>query len=227
MLGDLLERLEADYASEEGDQLRQGQENLLRRLADHTLLSELAEDGFTGPRYEMFEADLAAYGYPVMLSWIRKRRIYSLCARQGRPLQPLEADAELLSTSFNERLGLAVETVAEALKFFRDHALMQRKWSIEGGASIKTYFVGACLLAFPNVYRRWSGERAKWRQAHSVAAAFEDDRCVMDHIRDPAETATLKLMAQQAMDEMPPDTREIAELVLDGHTHAEIGQQLG
>ena len=47
-------------------------ENLARREADHELISTLARSGFAGPAQDvMFEAELAAYGYPVMMAWTR------------------------------------------------------------------------------------------------------------------------------------------------------------
>ncbi len=59
------------------------------------------------------------------------------------------------------RFELAAESVATALRVFHRYALVGEGWSAEGGASLRTFFVGDCLRAFPTVYRRWCAEQGK------------------------------------------------------------------
>ena len=40
----------------------------------------------------------------------------------------------------------------------------------EKGASLRTYFLGGCVLAFPNVLRQWRNDRRRYQQA---ATAFD------------------------------------------------------
>ncbi|WP_199443573.1 hypothetical protein [Umezawaea beigongshangensis] len=51
--------------------------------------------------------------------------------------------------------------MATALRVFHRYALVGEGWSAEGGASLRTFFVGDCLRAFPTVYRRWCAEQGK------------------------------------------------------------------
>ncbi len=44
-------------------------------------------------------------------------------------------------------------TVAKALPRFKEHALAGGGLRFEGGASLPTYFTGACLYIFPNEFR--------------------------------------------------------------------------
>jgi DNA-directed RNA polymerase specialized sigma24 family protein len=83
-----------------------------------------------------------------------KGTIFLRCAEKGigqlpRPSTTLEpADAA----------EIACETVAEAIKSFRKRVLIPGKWDMTRGASLNTFFVGHCVLRFPNVYRRWYRE---------------------------------------------------------------------
>jgi hypothetical protein len=55
----------------------------------------------------------------------------------------------------DEVAELANETVAKALAHFRRDVLMKGKWDHRRGATLRTYFIGQCLIRFPNIYRRW------------------------------------------------------------------------
>ena len=106
------------------------------------------------------------YGYPVILAWLRRGTILEKhCTDRGRPLHPSDMDREILEREFEERLDLALETVAEDLRFFRDGVLRAEWWSFEGGATLTTYFIGACLLVFPNVFLRWQADERRWHRA--------------------------------------------------------------
>jgi len=214
----------------ESTQQRAMAENLARREADRELISALARVGFTGPTQEMFEAELAAYTYPVMMAWTRTGEIIKRCKQKGRPLGICDTDA---GWSRDDRCELSTETVARALVFFRKKVLLAGVWDHTRGATIKTYFVGACLFQFPNVYQRWNTERRSWQ-----------DRCavVVDDPEDPAglrrlgsddnteEHAIARHQLQQVMTELKdsyPDLRQVVQLQLLGYTCAQAAAHLG
>lgn len=58
----------------------------------------------------------------------------------------------LLDDNGDTIMGLARETAAAALHFFRFKVLMKGKWDAAKGASLATFFVGQCRLQFANVY---------------------------------------------------------------------------
>jgi hypothetical protein len=220
-----------ELTRQQRDQARRAAENLARRDKDQEKLNNLAAQGFTGPEYEIFAGELAAYAYPVLLAWLRRAVIYKYCADRGRPVKPTDADRNALAGSFDERLQLALETVAEALTFFRSYVLNGKRWSYDGGASLTTYFIGSCLFAFPNVFRRWQGEQRRWRQA----TAIEMLNCPQARGRtladqpgtDPADLAVGRAVVADALNAMPPDTRAAAALILDDQSFAEAAEHLG
>jgi DNA-directed RNA polymerase specialized sigma24 family protein len=232
---DLLTETEAQVDHEEGlprkdrDQMRRAAESLARREQDQEKLSSLALTGFTGPEYEIFAGELAAYGYPVILAWLRRGMIFKYCADRGRPVRPTDTDRELLADSFEERLQLALETVAAALTFFRTHVLVGKRWSYDGGATLTTYFVGACLFAFPNVFRKWQGEQRRWRGGVNIEMLnCPDGSPTANHPgSDPADIAAARATVRDELNAMPPDTRAAAALILDDLTFAEAGALLG
>ena len=208
----------------ERERARRAAENLARRGEDQEKLNDLALRGFTGPEYEIFVGELAAYAYPVLLAWLRRAVIFKYCADRGRPVKPTDADRDVLASSFNERLQLSLETVAEALTFFRRYVLYGRRWSYDGGASVTTYFIGSCLFAFPNVFRRWQGEQRRWRQATAVEMLNCPEgrgRTLADQPgTDPADRVVGRASVVDALNAMPPATRAAAALVIDGQSFA-------
>jgi len=211
------------------DQARRAAENLARREKDLDKLNSLALQGFTGPDYEIFAGELAAYGYPVILAWLRRGVIFRYCADRGRPLSPTDSDRDVLADSFEERLQLALETAAEALTFFRKYVLLGGRWSYDGGATLTTYFVGACLFAFPNVFRRWQAERRRWGQAVAVEMLnCPDGRTLATRPgSDPAHIAASRDVVMGELNAMPDETRAAAALILDDLSFAEAGTRLG
>lgn len=125
-----------------------------QRIADDVnLITWLALNGFEGPSYEEFASELAKYGFAVIKAWIMKGMIFARCREKGLgglPEPPLGALTERGVAD-----ELASETVAKALRHFRDDVLMTGRWDPTRGASIKTFFIGQCLIRFPNIYRSW------------------------------------------------------------------------
>lgn len=120
----------------------------LERLAeDKELVETLVWRGYRGADWIAFRRALAEYGYQVVLAWCLSGKIFVECARKGfgairRPPRPIDHD---------DATELACETVAASLVYFRDRVLVPRSWDPARGASLKTFFVGACVLVFANV----------------------------------------------------------------------------
>ena len=102
---------------QERDEARRAAESLARRLEDQAQVNALFADDFTGPEYELLAGELAAYGYPVILAWIRRGTIWGHCASRGRKVSPTDAEREILERDFDERLQLALDTTVDALTF--------------------------------------------------------------------------------------------------------------
>jgi DNA-directed RNA polymerase specialized sigma24 family protein len=127
-----------------------------RRDADSALYRRIVDAGFAGWEYERLRDDLVAYGIAVCEAWLLTGVMFRQCAERGRPVGSRPTD-----WSPEDRHELALETVANALKSFL-HALEKGDWDPDAGASLRTYFIGRCVLVFPNVFRTWERERDRW-----------------------------------------------------------------
>jgi hypothetical protein len=178
-----------------------------RLVADQDLVTRLGLQGFQGPEYDVFATELAKYGLAVIRGWLFRRVIFAKCRERGfGGLPEPPADALRDRDTVEE---LACETVAVALVHFRDDVLLVGRWVSSGGATLKTYFIGQCLIRFPNVYRRWLREvpREPAVDPHQVPALDESTvdgperqtldrvevRRLLGHIDDPRVKEALVL----------------------------------
>ena len=143
---------------------RQLEESLRRRAADQRLRDELATHNFSGPQYQQFERELVRYGTSVLRAWMYTGYVFKLASSRGYCLRPSEVELGALHRESDVREELANMTVAVALPKFRQRALIDGGWRPDGGASLSTYFTGACLAVFPNEFRRWRVQVEKWRR---------------------------------------------------------------
>jgi hypothetical protein len=128
-----------------------------QRSADVQLVERLRVRGFAGPEYDRFEERLARYGFQMIGTWVRSRRIFALCAEKKIKVARLAPDEVWSDDDVEE---LVKDTVARALVLFERDGLHSGGWRPDGRASLATYFLeAACLTAFAEVYRRRYGGR--------------------------------------------------------------------
>lgn len=196
-----------------------------RRAADEQLLKYLARDGFEGRDYERFQNQLVRYALSVLCAWLHSGHVFHLTARQGIGLRPTEAEREDLRRDSDLREELAGLIVARTLPAFRQNALIEGGWTYDGGASVTTYFMGACLVAFPNEFRAYRAGEERHRRAvlrqqtvqlpDLAAPSAEDEALGIHHVRDHLKGIR--------------DSRTrtaVAALVLAGYTQLEIQELL-
>ncbi len=194
--------------------------HLDRLAADTELAQALMWAQYEGPAWRKFREVLARYGVAVIQKWILSGRIFRECARKGfggiRRRRPHD----------DEALGMAGETVARAMVFFREKVLIPGAWDPTRGASLRTYFIGACVLHFPNVYDLLQGDehpehilvndRDVGEQVGAVqgsVAGFQPDKYIE---------------ALQAFDALPDaTTRRMVLCRAAGHTDREVAELLG
>jgi hypothetical protein len=195
-----------------------------RLAGDAELVEELRRDGFAGPQWDYFANELARYGLAVIRAWIRKGDIDGKCAEKGfhtTPLPPEMCSDEVAVGS------IADETVAEALVAFRDDILARGVWDPDKGASLRTFFIGQCLLQYRNAASRWL------RQQHDETPIDPHDqvlrtaipgRAIPDVEDDVVRSMTVELILRGAVNE-----RAARALALDacGYSRAEIAADLG
>lgn len=128
------------------------EEHFSRLAGDRELAAELERQEYTGADYDAFANEVARYGWAVMRGWIYKNQIHDEVRKKGfGSLEPEPRPGAMVE----DAEGLADETVVRALNGFREKVLLPGKWDPAKGASLRTYFVGQCLLQFSNVYKTW------------------------------------------------------------------------
>lgn len=199
---------------------RRLQENIDRRLADGRLVALLEQDGFTGPRYDLFVEELVRYGISVLRGWLHSGYIFDLVAQRGFNLNPHELDLEDLATDSDLREELATMTIARALPRFRQQALVDKGWTPEGGASITTYFMGACAYDFPNEFRRHRASEA--RQHHALRREKELYSPPVSTLSVAQEVLGNLSVLDELGEITDPRVQAIVALTLDGYSQDEI-----
>ncbi len=191
--------------------------SVLRRASDLDLVNLLRTNNFEGPDYKYFENELGRYGLSVMRGWLSTGHIFKLIARQRRPLNPTARELESLAFESDMRDDLAVGTTAVTLPWFRKHALIEGGWNYEGGASIPTYFMGACVLQFPNELKRHRSARRDWTRADLAHVQYDLER---GHADDPGPLVVSGLQVLDDINRLGRRQQHLVLAMLDGYTHA-------
>lgn len=132
-------------------------ERVDRLAADVDLVTGLALGGYAGRDWEYFSTELAKYGIAVLGAWMRKGLILEKCRSRGFGGLP-SVGRRFDPDEIEELTG---ETVTKALWHFRNDVLMKNRWDARRGASLRTFFIGQCLIRFNNIYRRWHGNELR------------------------------------------------------------------
>jgi hypothetical protein len=193
--------------------------------ADRKLVDVFAAGGFAGPRFDRFRDELARYAVSVLSGWMYSGYVFQLAAGRGFPLRPTAAELDELHRDADLRQELALIVVAAALPAFREHALVGGGWRADGGASLTTYFLGACLTVFPNEFRKHRSERQRWRAQDASDQKAAASRAAASG--DPADLVAGTMRVREDLARMDPRTRAIVALRMDGYRQEEIAEMLG
>jgi DNA-directed RNA polymerase specialized sigma24 family protein len=186
---------------------------------DAKLRHELYQDGFQGPNWDRFADELVKYGHAVVGSWLQTHKMWKECKKKGRYPGPPP-----LSWNEEDRDELANETIAWALIVFHDEGMQRERWKPEHGASLQTYFIGACVLVFPNVYRKWLRERPPKleivddKTANSLASTT---------LQDPEYVATSNIWLEEYLNSITDEqTKQVVFLRYMGYPIGKIAEIL-
>jgi DNA-directed RNA polymerase specialized sigma24 family protein len=194
---------------------------------DRELYHLLSHEEFADHAFEVLAVALVAYAHRVLYGWMTTGIIYVQCAKLGWPVWPTDAERTCLYRQSDEVDEIVNETLGEALVQLRNHAASgENKWDPAGGSSLTSYFVGACVQRFPNVYRRWSRE---FQRRPPIESYSDDDRSLAglrapDDVEQQIVSATL---TREMLTTMPPNVRAIVELRMEGRSYAEIARRTG
>ncbi|PSL54488.1 DNA-directed RNA polymerase specialized sigma24 family protein [Saccharothrix carnea] len=193
-----------------------------RHQADAKIRDTLVAENCEGPEWQRFARVLSEYGFASMMGWLRSGLIFTLCKEKGCPVgvpPPYWEHDDLVS--------LAGDTVVKAIGDFRRKALLDGAWDPAGGASLKTYFTTACVFAFPNVYRKWSKERAR-RAAEDFRLSSVDELVdIASPAPDPGDVVVTKLEIKRGLADIPSEYARSALILSEaGYALGEIAELL-
>ncbi len=228
-----LVQTDVELSIAEGDEAEG--ERSQRLAADRRLIEILARENFEGERfaqrYRKLADKLTGYAWPILMKWLSTGHIFRECERYRRPVNQLAA---AYGWTYEDRLQIATDTIIEAVEFFRDYGLRQGKWDWQRGASLRVYFVGACVCCFPRVHQRWwkeqvvtwsmllatqNNEEPQVDHPLNLVADPQSDPCTLVVVRDEAHRAMKQITDQKL--------RQVLWLRATGYTQAEAAHEAG
>lgn len=185
--------------------------------ADVRLYAQLRDEGCDGPLWDLLAGDLYGYGWVVMSAWLSSGLIAHKCAEKGRPVAlPSDITPE-------DREDLVASALPQGVDLFR-RSIRADLWKPELGASLRTYFLGSCLLVFSGIVRRWVRDRERYRNASSTWAL---ESLVNRQPFDPFDLVdVVEALADLVRDESVRN-QSVAKLLFLDFSPAEIANVLG
>lgn len=196
-----------------------------RLQADREILADLTAARFQGELWNEFVDVLARYGLAVIRGWLRTRQIRAKCQGRGlaAPDLPLHVTDDPVAAG-----SIANEVVARAIVKFRDDVLAKGKWNPDRPgrvASLKTFFIGQCLIQYPNAARAWLTE-----QEQAPALLREDELAIAAPLAlEPATETAIRDVTASALQHGATNERAARILALDslGYSRKDIAAELG
>ncbi|MFD7844436.1 hypothetical protein ACFV4K_16040 [Nocardia sp. NPDC059764] len=140
-----------------------------RSAAEHELFELVRKAGFEGPAWKPLADSLVRHALAILGPWVRSGWIFAVAEREGMPLRPTAQERLLVETRFAE--DFVRETITRALERFRRAARDGDGWDADSGQSLGGYFLGACVRAFVEHFRRSrrGGDLYQYQPASTVA----------------------------------------------------------
>ncbi|WP_157762245.1 hypothetical protein [Nocardia yamanashiensis] len=204
-------------------------ESMHRLEADAELIAALQAVEFAGPVWETFACELARYALGVLTAWMSTGHIFAVVRSKRIPCTPGVGELERFISDTDFRDEVADAAVSEALRSFRAKCLAGDGWSREGGASVASFFIGGCVIAFVNELNRH--RRAQNREAKAVAAVMRHEAGLPTEDRwaphDPSRQVIDLDVLREYMYRLSPRDRNIVWGKASGLTSKQIAQVYG
>jgi hypothetical protein len=168
-----------------------------RLRADQLLVEAVLDQGLNGSRHRALEHELITYAVPVLQQLLADGRLVSKATQLGAP--PASPDAWLYFTE-EDRREFAHDMIASALPRFTKVVFEERRWTPGRGASLKTYFVNACILKFARLQAQWLDYRRAVRPS-----GLEFDPDAFASAADPAATVIIQDEVRQLLSKIKDD----------------------
>ncbi|MET8984862.1 hypothetical protein ABZW49_05400 [Nonomuraea wenchangensis] len=183
--------------------------------------------GLTPNEYRQMEESLWDYALPVLKGMIRTGAIKKLCFDKDIVLRMTDDEQRALRLSIEDRDQVAVDSIVWAIKYFRRKVLKSGRWDPELGASLSTYFLGACAFGFQAAFREWSAQRSARLSTYGYQLPTDEAWSRLADALDPAVVAANGDTLRRIFREAQPEARMICGLILEDLTQQEIGGRLG
>ena len=217
-----LERRTDELAGQGEDLVLEEARHQEQLAADQEIVAALELENFEGPGWEEFCEALVGYAYQFLWAWVRSGKIWALCREKGIFLPsgfvvPIPAEEDVRQ--------LVEDILSDAVIRF-EQLRREGRWTPEGGATLTTYFVGQCIICFPNLYRAW---RARWPETWVPLTTLDEESAryalAVDQV-DPAATAIAPMELSWVAAQF--DERTVRALMLQelGYQVDEIAEQL-
>lgn len=171
----------------------------------------------------------AEYGYGVFIGWSHMGLLRPMAQRHARRgVYGYEKIPEGLTLIGDDAHELATELIIEAIPAFRIKTLMNpdpiKRWRPDGGATLRTFFIGRCLMELPDVYVRWD---RRCRRARSQLVDPERWLDLTANVPSPRSTEPHhQAVAVIALKQIAGDHDALLMLRLQdaGYSYAEIAE---
>ncbi|MFE2291148.1 hypothetical protein [Streptomyces sp. NPDC059452] len=193
----------------------------------------LREDGFQGPRWDLFVEQCFAYGQKFLHKAVCTGHIFRRCDKTGRPVGT-SLEREVLREHAAEREMLVDDAVATAVNRLREQALLGGNWQPELGSSLRSYFIGGLVHEFPNAFRRW---RKQWKDGQASRPVDHHNLGILEQnielnllappATDPAHHAVVADQLERILRTGDHEIATIADMRKAGQEWDEIGRALG
>lgn len=194
----------------------------IERMAETQIVERLrlVEFNPTSDLWRRFSGALIEYGYAVFVAWGVTGTLYLHAAQhgRGRGVRGLTKIPETLKLNHDEATALAGDLLTVSIEAFRTRSLPT--WSPTGRASLKTYFIGRCLMELPGVYVVWNSRERK-RVPIDRFISVDDGR----HGDWPSDQAERRVLLD-ALFNGDDLVRAMFELQQDGYSLQEIAEIL-
>jgi len=179
----------------------------IRLAGDAALCAYLRKQKYQGPDWERFVHELLAYGLTQTKIMIEVMGIAPTATRNGTFADRGDLD-ELVS-----------DIVMGAFRLFVRRGLVGGEWVPEKGASLTTYFTGACKLVLREKSRDWRNraQRSALEVPHSLVPENGFRRDLGWHFDDYFD---------RVIEQLTPVERRIFFLKSEGLSYAEVGTRL-
>lgn len=179
------------------------------------LANVVKASGFSSPQWSVVEDALIDYGYQLMEKLLTTGVIFERCNEHGLRLRSANIPPV-------EQADLAQETVAEALRVFKNSFAKGKGWDPTRGANLRTFFARGLLLQFANIWRK------------RLRSKPVDSELPLDEVADlpAADLGPLEVFAQRdeirrgLADISNERTRAALVLTAEGYEQEEIAEIL-